>query len=626
MNKLPPKINNLYWLEKIGIKVPAFFIIDKGIINDIDSKIEKIIDFFQMKEISSVIIRSANCAEDLDEKSRAGFFKSSNEILLEDLTAEKILDLWTVNEKKARKIHSSGQCLFIQEYVKSAYSGVLFTQEVYDRNKARLMLSSSPYAITDGGSAEKNIVYEKQNDRWSEQGFLSKDAKRKLSNIISDAEKRFYDGADIELGVQGDSVRFYQVRPIIRNKYEENLLSEKQRLQDLFGSDFEYQLWKRNAFTQALGNLSPLSLSFYNYLLNSEELYSLLKKAKVIDGSRNENIKYRVLENIAGNTYYNLFQEKLCFPKQNGTWADAIRAVFVSAYEKIMGKESLELLNRKISISNTFAWFFLSGIYLQMFIDKEKQNYAAGSFVEKLKNTEIICGACEPHPQGDDNKSVDEFIKKYYYLGDHPYELANLRISEQNKDEILKKYVYFQKKYNEVNSNEVLGKKVQFWLRQRVLWKQKFLKLLFDCRMDLIQKYGDAIFKAINWEGIAKKGEKPLFQNDSLFDSEQKLSNLYSTISGKDFPFSKQEGKEVVITPGEINFQNIVHLTRKNDIRQYLNRYIAVDIFPGGWIPFIPEMKGIVLQEGNELSHAAITCREYKIPCRIIPSFFDERC
>ncbi len=609
-NKIPPKIKNLFWLKDQGIKVPFFFVIDENAIKNINLKIKEIINFYHNKEVESVIIRSASCCEDSDKKSRAGFFRSTREILLKDLNAEKVLELWLANKRKAEQINCSSLYIFVQQYFRADYTSVLFSQQIYDQSVAKLMLSASPDDITSGKEAEKSIIYNKENDWWIDQNFLSECLRRKLSRIVFIAEKKFSEGADIELGIKGNNVEVYQIRPINRNRDEKILLSEKRRLKNIFGGNFEKQLWTKNAFAQSLGDVEPLSLSFYNELLNSRELYSLLKTAKIIGKKKCENIKYRILENIGGCTFYNTSQEKLLFSSHVSWWENFKKAVFITGYENIMQEKSSKLLSKELSISHSFAYFFLSGIYLQIFIGKEKQKYNNKSFVERFRNTEIICNASNPYPQGTDSKSIAEFIEKYYYWANSPYKLANPRISEQDKKEIAKKYTYFNAEDKQANPNKCLGKKVRFWLRQKVLWKQKFLKLLLKERKRLIQRYGEDIFKVSNSEGIVKKNEK--------------LSDLFLTISGKHYPYSKQEEKKLIIMPGEIDFKNVICLIDRDDIRQYTGRYIAIRCFPNDWIPFIPKLKGIVLKEGNELSHMAITCREHKIPCRIVFSFFKD--
>ena len=101
--------------------------------------------------------------------------------------------------------------------------------------------------------------------------------------------------------------------------------------------------------------------------------------------------------------------------------------------------------------------------------------------------------------------------------------------------------------------------------------------------------------------------------------------NNYLNISGKNYPFCiSDNSEEVIIVPGIIDFTNLIHFVDGDKIENYFGKYLAVDIFLPEWIPFIAEFSGIVLREGNELSHISITCREYNIPCVIKPDIFEK--
>ena len=306
MSKIPIKIKNLYLLQDLGVQVPFFVFIDSEKKKNINDGINKIKEEFKNKNIKSVIIRSASFKEDLDEKSMAGFFESSKEILLEDLSVEKIKYFWEKNKTKAENNNLGEFFVFIQEYFSSDYSGVLFTEDTYDKDRAIIALSLSDHAITDGLSADKKIIFDKKNDSWEGVNFLKQEILSELRKLILKSKEKFINGADIEFGVKGNKINFYQIRPITRNDNEKILLQEKKRLKDKFGSDFEAQLWGKNGFVEALGDLTPLFLSLYNCLLNSKELKSLLKEAQVIDEVSNNT--FPILENIGGRTSFNFSQ------------------------------------------------------------------------------------------------------------------------------------------------------------------------------------------------------------------------------------------------------------------------------------------------------------------------------
>ena len=373
MQGLPSKIQNLYLLQVLGVQVPFFMVIDFEKHKNIDQEIERYKNIFKDNNIKSVIIRSASFNEDLNDKSMAGFFESSKEIILEDLDIEKIKYFWNKNKKKVEENNLGEFYIFIQEYFTSDYSGVLFTQDPSDEDLAVITLSLNNHAITDGLSADEKIIFDKKNINWNDKGFLNKLAKEKLEEIIEKSKYNFPEGADVEFGIRGKEIKFYQIRPITRNKNEKILLKEKKRLIDKFGAEFEDQLWGKSSFVEALGDLSPLSLSLYNYLLNSVELSNLLKRAKAIDKISKKT--FSLLENIGGRTYFNFFQEKNVFPRKESGWSNFKRTVLFLSSEQIIKNENLEKKIKKTTLENSFAWFFLSGIYLKFFLEQEKRKY-----------------------------------------------------------------------------------------------------------------------------------------------------------------------------------------------------------------------------------------------------------
>ena len=622
MENLPAKIKNLYELKKMNFDVPCFFIVDKKVIEDIDLKIKEIINYFQKKKIKSVIIRSASMVEDLNEKSNAGFFESSDEIKLEDFDKQKILYFWKINKEKTKQSGNQNLFMFVQEYFNSDYSGVLFTQTPYEYQKAILSLSFSSQAITDGKKTDMIFEFNKKNKKWNDNDFLSEGSKKELVKIVYLIEKKYPQGADLELGIRNNKIKVFQARPITRNKNEKILLSENKRLKRIFKEDFDNQVWEKNAFVQALGDLSPLSLSFYKHLLNSEKLQCLLYEARIIN--RKKDKECRILENIGGNTYFNSTVEKELFSQNNIWWKKFINTISILSFEKVMQKKCLDDLDRKITIEEIFSWLFLSGIYVQIFSSQEKQKYKPKDYIKRLKNTEFLCNVLEPRINKNKANALDSFIKKYYYLADCPYDFANTRISEQDNDIIMKKYGGIDKNYQKKLDEKYLNKKVIFWLEKKIIWKKQLLKYISQQREMLIGKYGEDIFNTESWIVAMEENKIPKLSKEN-YDNSEKLSEVYSNISGENYPFPIEiKNNEEVIVPGNIDFENIVCLKEIDNIENSFNQFIAISIFPSNWIPFIPKLKGIILKEGNELSHMAITCREFEIPCKIIPSYFKE--
>lgn len=165
--KLPSKIANLYWLKNEGFIVPNFFVLSRETVENIDAEIEKIHFFFSEKSIKNIIIRSASSSEDQKNKSLAGFFESSDSIKAKDLKIEDIQRIWFLNCERLEKTENKKPLyLFIQEFLEFDYSGVLFTQNIYDAQKAVLNLAQEKFGITSGKSAQKSIIYKKEDKRW----------------------------------------------------------------------------------------------------------------------------------------------------------------------------------------------------------------------------------------------------------------------------------------------------------------------------------------------------------------------------------------------------------------------------------------------------------------------------
>ena len=459
-------------------------------------------------------------------------------------------------------------------------------------------MSKKSFEITSGSFADETFTCNKENGEWEDRGgILNEKVKKELVALISFTEKTYSQGTDIELGIEKDKLYLLQARPITRNEDEKILLLEKKRLVFLFGENFKEQLWLQNNLTYALGDLSFSSLNFYNWLLCSEELNKLLFESKFIGRKASEIKNLRILENIGNRTYFNLTQSKEVFPQEENFLAKLKNNILIRTYESFVKQENEGAKKEKKSIKEAFAWLFLSGAYFQFFLEQEKKIYKK-DFTERLRNAEILAGATQPFLKKEED--FQDFVKNFYYLSDYPYEITSPRITEMDKKELVDKFKKVAPDKG-INPNKKLGQKTFYWLKEKIYWKEVFLKILTEERKDLINT----------------------FYSENIV-SDYKISSRYQKISGRDYPFSRDEisSQEVIIVPGEIDYDNLFFLKENDDISKYRRKYIAVDKFPASWISFIPELKGLITREGNELSHVAITCREYEIPYFISPKFF----
>ncbi len=599
--KYPPKIQTLFLLRKIGACVPQFIVIDNNEVENIQRALKKVRIFFRDKGAENLIIRSALSCEDSKRKTFAGIFESSKAVPVEELKSDLFLKYWRINKKKADSAAGGADLrLFIQEYISSDYSGVLFTQNIFDRSEALLNLSAEKFSVTEGKDNVKKVCYDKHKGKWTAGEFLPIKSKRELEEKIPLIEEEFPEGADVELGIKGDTVWFWQARPIIRNPDEKILIEEKKRLIELFKKDFRSQEWIKNSFIRTVGDLSDMSVDFYNSLFCSLDLRDLLLQAGLINKGKLGRLpdNCRILENIGGKTFYNIREEEKLFPGYRCCANSFIKNLKILIFEKVMAKKSVDDLSQKnLSIQKKFSWFFLAAVYFQYFAEIEKRKLTNSDFAERLRNTEKVCRAKEPRPEGLDTEEIEKFKERYYFWSWEPYELTYPRLSELSNSKIINRYASFMKPADCSESKKTLGKRSQFWLRQKVQWKESFLKSFYSYSMKSARHIRNC--------------------------KANLLSDNFTVISGRNYPFSKsKKNKETVIVPGKIDFENIVLLNSAEDIFRYENKVVAIRNFPVSKINVIPFLKGLILREGNEFSHVSITCREYQVPCRISPQFF----
>lgn len=592
----PQKISNLVLLREKGVNVPSFYVLDT--IKNIDEEMKKIYSFLKKENIKNIIIRSAFEKEDSSEKSFAGFFESSTKISSDNLKSKDIKSIWDINKKK---INNEGKLyLFIQEFYDFDFSGVLFTQDVYNRQKALLKLSKKAFAITSGLTAQKNISYDKNEKKWdSKDSMLGKNKSDYLEKIIYLMDQIFLYGADVELGIAKDNIYIVQARAIVRNNDEKILYKEQKRLFNLFNRDFCNQVWVKNNFTDSLGDLSPLSVHFYNDLFASESFYSTLNAASFLDKKDFFNKKLRILENIGNRTYFNATQGDSIFFNKEGFIKKIKRIALIKIREEMMkNKNELNKNEKQIGIEIAFSWLFLSGLYFQFFLEEEKI-VNKKNFKEKLKNTELFLGV------NDGIRKKVASVDKYFL--NNPYDLLSQNEIKYYDKKISKKYI----------KKELLSSRVVYWFQEKIYWKKFFLEKISNEKNVLIKKYK----KFLSAE--EKKDVNKLFSSPfkRIF-----LSNKYQLISGENYPFFKSDlrKKEVVVVPGVVD-RDIIFLKEDDDITKYNNKAIAIDKFPNSWIPFVPNLKSIITKEGNELSHLSISCREYSVPYLISPIYFNQK-
>jgi REP element-mobilizing transposase RayT len=583
---LPPKIKNLFSLKELGFDVPDFFIIDKDFIINIDLRYKELEHFLVEKNISSVIIRSAGKEEDGELVSLAGQFESSGEIDVKNLNKDLIKEYWTKNELK----RAGNLCLFIQEYFKAKYYGVLFTADPSDESYAVVNLSTKAEEITNSGNPEKIIRYMKNDGSW--EGLvagLNPEIFQVIAEIIKKTDNKYPFGADIEIGIDDNKIKLFQIRPITKNKNDVLVLKEKKRLARKYDKDFEKLVWERNQFVQALGEISYETKEFFIDLLNSAHLNNLLYRAGFVDNKKSSS-RLDILEFIGNDLYYNNEYDKILFYKKDSFLANFFRVTKIFLHEGEIKKHLKLDREKKTSTEKLFSNFFISGLYFSFYLNQEILKYGTEEFNQRLSNSEKRCQALEP------KFSVEEdwraFKKNNFFLSENPYELSSRRLNDYSQKEILELYYSESENRQSKEQSKKLGLKTEFWLSEKVFWRRKFLEKIFEIRL--------------------KKGTFP----------RDKINNLPKIIKGQNFPYGELSGDTEFIVLGDIDYDRLKYIDEDVNIQDFFGKEIAIKKFPSKWLAHANKFKAIVTAEGNRLSHLAITCREFGIPYELNSKLF----
>ncbi|MDD3374152.1 MAG: hypothetical protein PHY73_00290 [Candidatus Omnitrophica bacterium] len=605
----PAKIKTLFLLRSFGFFVPDFFIVDEKRIRD-ENFLKREKQFLQNKKVKYVIIRSASITEDGRYKTNAGIFESSPKLLLDEVSSKKIYEYWIKNLEKVSCQNPQNLFLIIQDYFDFDYSGVLFTQMPYFSWKACVEISKEAEKITSGRRSDFSAVFDKNSRKWSESIF-SRKIQIILEKIIKNLEKYDQSGWDIEFGIKGDSVAVWQARMIVQSEDEKILFLEKERLKNKFKNTFEQQLWEKNTFIQSLGDLTYFSITLYNFLLRSETLYQGLLRNGFCE-KRKGLLSFDILENIGGRTYWNKTQEKEYFPRREGFFFNFKRLVVMKINYEIIRKEIKESEAR--DLESVFSYFFLSGVFLSFFLEQEKIQQK-DSFLDRLRQTEFACGATSFFPVNMSKKETEDFLQKYGYLCDYPYEVASVRYDEDSSLLLRAQ----REKVDFLKNGPFLCEDVQFWMKQRVRWKEVFLRMLQKMRVTILKKHPKDFFRIYSYSDFLNR--KMCLNKEIKEKKEKRVQGNYMSISGRFFPNPlppvERSRDSIIIFPGEIPREQCCRVDSYEDIRKYSGRFVLAEYCPNHWIPYLSTLKGLVLCEGNILSHVAITCRENMIPCRI---------
>jgi len=294
MPRITTKASQLHWLStNFPSVVPKFITINSTQKESIF--LEKILDFFSAD--ARLILRPSVLGEDQKKHSFAGLFESVGNVAINKLELKKARKkaLNSLNSSRVLAYLSQQQLppitsskLIVQEYVKSAYSGVAF---IYPDSLANSTVSiGQATAVTDGDNEELSysLASIPENELPSD---ISVAQWRKFHGILKRVAKKYGKPADIEWAIDKNHIWLLQIRPITA---ETSLLDQLVFDATNIGENYP-------------GVTAPLTFSFISeaYTQVYSQFLRLLNTPE-FSLTKNRYVLSNMLAYVHGSLYYNL--------------------------------------------------------------------------------------------------------------------------------------------------------------------------------------------------------------------------------------------------------------------------------------------------------------------------------
>jgi len=192
--------------------------------------------------LPNLVVRSSATVEDKQNFSFAGVFHSEINVKKESLL-KSILKCWatffdyfTLTQIMQKNINpwEIGIGLLVQKMISPDISGVLFTQDPKGENKTHGVISivkgNSEDLMQGESSDSESYIFERKRKkiikRNENKNFLYQKEIKKIIKKGIDIENRFKFPQDIEWGIKGKTIYFFQSRPIttIENPYQRPII------------------------------------------------------------------------------------------------------------------------------------------------------------------------------------------------------------------------------------------------------------------------------------------------------------------------------------------------------------------------------------------------------------------
>ena len=316
LSKAGGKAVNLCKLLNSGLPVPSGYVLNGKTINQ--EEIEIILKALKFP----LIVRSSATIEDGIITSFAGQFETIFPVISESQLKSAVNKVLNFNRSKLGTYLSHYNInpndfqisAIVQEYVKPEFAGVIFTQDIQDKNKLIIEYDRLSAGVVSGKSKSKIVKINRETKKSDAKSTLSDKITRELTDISLKIEKIFGMAQDIEWVYDGKKIWIVQARPIINYDItpKQVIIDELNKFKKQFGSKVPH--FVAHQFAEGLEHATPATTSLLQHMFSKQGSWGQFLKNNHIPLSDFLAKNYAV--NIFGRLYLNKdLEQKILYDK-----------------------------------------------------------------------------------------------------------------------------------------------------------------------------------------------------------------------------------------------------------------------------------------------------------------------
>lgn len=324
------KYTNLLKAQKAGVAIPPLCYLPPETLAQEGFR-KTVRSFCKQNKSDTYIVRSAVLAEDTNEKSYAGYFKSSNAVS-ENLLIETIEEVYKENVQRSNSLEKPAEVgLILMPFIRGTYGGVLFYPWLYFHNHALLEYASSPQDAVAGSDITSGLLSLSSKLPSSPKiETLPETLETQLTAAVSKLRKVFNFKLDIEWVFDGEKFYILQVRPVTIAP----LALSTKKVPETTSCVY-------TELSHAFGKLSPLSYSLFTHLFTHAQDYwktmRIIGDTEFLFRAQTGNV---LVDTQAYEHYY-----------KSDSWYSA----FVRGFQSKSFENELEKAFKKFHIQDTFS-------------------------------------------------------------------------------------------------------------------------------------------------------------------------------------------------------------------------------------------------------------------------------